>query len=427
MKMFHYRILPVLVLLLAGCTAPSTKAVTPLIDSPTVLASVRPVFTLTNTSTPSPAASTTPSPTSLPPVAEDIVSGDNHSCRLHSNGSVTCWGWNAFGQAGQPISGQSIAENTVPGLRGIIALSAGAYHTCALDWQGKVFCWGRNNDGQLGDGTATGSSTPVLVTGLEAHPIRQISAGSMHTCAIDQSGGLWCWGSNRDGKLSAATEMFYTSIPLRVEGIGASVTLVAAGSTHTCAMNSEREIWCWGDGTFGQIGLNPFGIRASPVLAATLTDDAVSLTAGWFHTCLLDADHGVRCWGKNQEGQLGNEAFISRADPVYPIKMNSNVSLISSGGQETCVVREDGKVFCWGENNYGQIGDSTRIDRIIPSEISVPETPVRIAVGGSHVCALARSGGIYCWGANDLGQLGTYEINPIPTPTPTVFASTRPS
>lgn len=410
-------------LLFTSCSGFQTKTLTPTdtIPAPTV---IKPSATVTHTPTSLPTS--TPSPTPLPPVPEQLALGDNHTCHLHSTGRVSCWGWNQFGQSGQPQEQTSIQESVVPTLEGITSITAGAYHTCAVNWLGQVYCWGRNNNGQLGDTTTYDSSIPVLVIGLDGQRIVQISAGSMHTCALDANGSVYCWGSNRDGKLASSLDQFMIPQATKVEGLPTLISSIAAGSSHTCVLDKESNLWCWGEGTFGQIGLNPFKNSAVPVKAFSFSTMVTSIQAGWFHTCLLTIDGLVSCWGKNQEGQLGNAALISRADPVTPVGMGKDIKVLSVGGQEACVIKQDNSVFCWGKNNYGQIGDVTTKDRLIPEEISLPEKVTQIYVGGSHACAMAETGTIYCWGANDLGQTGQYSINSLPTPTPTTEKTVKP-
>lgn len=409
-------------LFLSGCQAAASA--TPPESTRTAL----PPTAIPPTDTPVPSDTATAIPTHtgtpFPAVDEQLSAGDQHTCLLHADGAVTCWGWNQYGQTGQ-AAGEIASEGIVPGLNGITHVSAGAYHTCALDRSGTVWCWGRNNDGQLGNGSDQDSTTPVKVQGFAGRLIRAISAGSMHTCAVDFQGSVWCWGSNRLGKLGQPADVFNYSTPQQVTTLTTAVEMVSAGSSHTCAVDTQHQVWCWGEGTFGQVGLDPFASSASPTLVTTLEESVITLQAGWFHTCLLTESGRVECWGKNQDGQLGNAAQISSAKPVSPVKMDANVSLVASGGQMNCTVKTDQTTSCWGRNNYGQVGDQTSIDRLIPVPVKHPAPLKQIAIGGSHACALSETGQVVCWGANDLGQLGLYEINPIPTSTPTARVATR--
>jgi alpha-tubulin suppressor-like RCC1 family protein len=378
-----------------------------------------PTFTAvppTATATPTPQPTATP----YPPVKEQLGLGDNHTCRLHPDGDVSCWGWNQFGQAGQPISSISIEEMPVPGLHGIVTISAGAYHTCALDWNGQIWCWGRNNVSQLGDESQVNSAIPVQVHFPKSVKMVALSTGSVHSCAIEQSGQVYCWGSNRDGKLGTGTSESFSGVPEKVKGLPSPIQMISLGSGHTCALGAIQDIWCWGDGSFGQIGLNPFASSANPVKLATFTQGVVSLQAGWFHTCVLLTDGSVKCWGKNQEGELGNAALISRADPVSPVAMDKEVTLLAVGGQTSCVLAKEQQVFCWGRNHHGQVGDQTLINRLLPTIIKLSETPAVMYLGGSHACEISVSNKIVCWGADDLNQLGTYSLYPVEDPTQSV-------
>ncbi len=369
----------------------------------------------TNTVTPS----STNTPTSYPPVEEMLALGDNHTCRLHPDGLVSCWGWNKFGQSGQPEGGEIIHETVIPDFSGITSVTAGAYHTCALNQKGQVFCWGRNNVGQLGNGSHTDSSTPEPVAGLEGEHIRMVQSGSMHTCAVGTDGAVYCWGSNREGKLGNGTDQFESNRAVPVTGLDLPVRWLAAGSNHTCAVDDNNGLWCWGDGSYGQIGLKPFAGSTTPIRLDALPGEVVDLQAGWFHTCLLDSTGRVTCWGKNEDGQLGNAALISRADRVSPVGLVKDVRLLAVGGQTSCAVTTNDRILCWGKNSYGQIGDQRTKDRLIPTETFLGEGVQAIYVGGSHSCVIGISGQLYCWGANDLNQTGSYNILEVPTAIPT--------
>ena len=226
-----------------------------------------PTVTRTATTLPPTATSTPtllPTSTPYPEVQQQLALGDNHSCLLHPSGEVSCWGWNQFGQAGQSIENISVDENIIPELHGIVSVSAGAYHTCALDWDGRIWCWGRNNVGQLGDNTHQDSSIPTLVRPQKSTRFIALSAGSLHNCAIEQSGNLYCWGSNRDGKLGYNSTQPFSLFPIEVNALHTKARLVSAGSSHTCIVDTDENLWCWGDGSFGQIGLTPFGSSYYP-------------------------------------------------------------------------------------------------------------------------------------------------------------------
>jgi alpha-tubulin suppressor-like RCC1 family protein len=382
-----------------------------------------PAPTLQPVETASPAATVTSSPTSTttptlrptltstpyPPVSPQIAAGDYHTCYLSASGRVTCWGWNHFGQIGVDVGQDQILPGQWVNLQGIVQISAGAYHTCAVDTNHQVFCWGRNNMGQLGTGDTDDRSVPVKVAGLENISIDSVTAGSVHTCAFEKGGRAWCWGSNRDGKLGSGETAPYSAAPEAVDLPVDRVVSMSAGATFTCAASETGQTWCWGDGFFGETGNPLLKSSALPEEISQPIPGISQLPSGWFHTCALTDDGGISCWGKNLEGELGNSSTVSSADPVYVagITGKKDVRLIAAGGRSTCAVTADNQVYCWGKNNYGQLGDGTTTDSLLPVKVpSVESKIVDLIVGASHACYLTENGQLWCWGANDHLQAG---------------------
>jgi alpha-tubulin suppressor-like RCC1 family protein len=241
---------------------------------------------------------------------------------------VKCWGSNGYGQLGSSgpmmTCGGFACSSTpvdVSGLMsGVAAISAGGDHTCALTTAGGVKCWGDNNYGQLGNGTTIESSTPVNVSGL-ASGVVEISAGGGHTCAVLVDGSLECWGSNESGGLGIGTSTGpekcalpvppYTtgcsSSPEDVLGLSSGVAAVSAGGGHTCALVSGGSLMCWGANYFGELGTGTTTAGSStPIDVSGLTSGIAAVSAGGSHTCALTQGGGVKCWGLNSYGQMGN-------------------------------------------------------------------------------------------------------------------------
>ncbi len=343
-----------------------------------------------------------------------LAAGGSHTCALTTGGGVKCWGDNRYGQLGNGTTIQRGTPVNVVGLAsGVAAIAAGEYHTCALTTGGDVKCWGYNGDGQLGDGTTTQRSTPVDVAGL-ASGVAALAAGGYHTCALTTAGRVKCWGYNGDGQLGDGTT-YNHSTPVDVAGLMSGVVALAAGGSHTCALTTDGGVKCWGSNGDGQLGDGTTTQRSTPVEVAELASGVAALAAGGWHTCALTTDDGVKCWGANRDGQLGDGTTTQRSTPVDVMGLASGVAAIAAGGYHTCALTTDGGVKCWGSNGSGQLGDGTTYNHSTPVDVAgLASGAVALAAGGSHTCALVLTegsglttgGGVKCWGLNWAGQLG---------------------
>jgi alpha-tubulin suppressor-like RCC1 family protein len=335
-----------------------------------------------------------------------IAAGAWHTCALTVGGGVKCWGYNYYGQLGDGTTTDGHTPVDVSGLTSdVAAIAAGTSHTCALTSGGGVKCWGHNGSGQLGDGTWTQRTTPVDVSGPTSGVVA-IAAGDSHTCALTAGGGVKCWGANWAGQLGDGTTT-WRNTPVEVSGLSSGVAAIAAGAWHTCALTAGGGVQCWGYNSNGQLGNRKFGYRAIPVDVSGLANGAVRIAAGDSHTCALTAGGGVKCWGYNYYGQLGDGTTTWRNTPVEVSGLTSGVTAIATGGYHTCALTVGGGVKCWGYNYSGQLGDGTTTQRTAPVDVSGLSSGVAaIAAGGWHTCALTAGGGVKCWGYNYYGQLG---------------------
>ncbi|MBM4396336.1 MAG: fibronectin type III domain-containing protein, partial [Deltaproteobacteria bacterium] len=417
-----------------------------------------------------------------------VAQGGNHSCSLLADGTVQCWGRNHYGQLGNGGTADSPSPVVVSGLTNVTAITAGMYHTCALVADGSVRCWGYNALGQLGDGSNAQRNTPVWV-GISA--VRAIDAGANHTCAILSSGSGKCWGSNAYGQLGDNNEPtdsnvpvsvytpFWPPVPLLATDISAGdfhtciarsdgwakcwgrnnhgqlgngtttdsdipVTVkasassyfdgalkVGAGRYHSCAATSTGKAWCWGYNNYGQLGghtgnaSEPYPVTVKVRNILGWYDDIayiLDVTLGQNHSCLRRGTGSVYCFGRNSQGQIGNDTTTDYDYAVHVLTLSSVGSRsLSAGDSGNCVARSDGTAWCWGDNQYGQAGDGTSAnDRLVPVQvrgISGYANALAIATGSDHTCGLLPDGSVQCWGANGNGQLGnggtTASIYPI--------------
>jgi alpha-tubulin suppressor-like RCC1 family protein len=307
------------------------------------------------------------------------------------------------------------APTVTASLSGIRAVATGPSHTCALTTGGGVFCWGFNDDGQLGDGTAyTDRLTPVSVSGLRSGVIA-IVVGRAHSCAVTSRGGVKCWGENRSGQLGVGTQR-HRIVPTDVQGLTSGVTGGDAGDSHTCALLTNGTVRCWGQNQNGQLGSGTASSdnRLTPVPVRGLSG-ASAIAAGMWHTCaVLRSGGGVRCWGWNDYGQLGDGTTASRATSVATSGL-SGASAIVAGESHSCALLTSGVVRCWGSNGSGQLGDGTDAsNRLTPVAVRGLTGISAIAAGQSYTCAIVRSSGAArCWGVNTSGQLGNGQADGI--------------
>jgi alpha-tubulin suppressor-like RCC1 family protein len=299
--------------------------------------------------------------------------GTAHTCAQTSAG-LQCWGRNAEGQLGLDRSDPFISTPTIVTGATARSLGLGREHSCIVDASGAR-CWGGNTRGQVGDGSTTPRPRPVAVEGLVAAPV-QVAARGSHTCALLETGQVQCWGDNSFGQLgTGASSSAPAPTPRLVVAIDDAVE-VAAGSTHTCARRRSGEVWCWGSNAFGQVGDGTVrNERPQPTRAGSLTD-ATQLTAGVDHSCALDAAGAVWCWGNNTDGQLGIDntvpgGVIEMPTPTRVASLDP-ADRIGAGDAHTCVRLAGGGYRCWGFNESGQLGDGTMSATFTPVAVEWP-------------------------------------------------------
>jgi alpha-tubulin suppressor-like RCC1 family protein len=270
--------------------------------------------------------------------------------------------------------------------------------------------------------------------------VQQLTAGYGHTCAVFSDGSVKCWGRNSDGQLGledtfsrgdGPQEMGAALTPIEL-GAGWRVIQVAAGGAHTCALRDTGEVKCWGQGTYGQLGLGGTESKGDDDGEMGEQLSTVDLGVGWrviqiaaggAHTCALRDTGEVKCWGSNAYGELGQGSTENQGDnyaevaKLLPVELGEPALAVSAGMNYTCAVLESGEVKCWGRNGSGELGLGDTLNRgdgpnemgtALPA-VDLGEVALTVAAGPGttrHTCALLASGAVKCWGANDFGQLG---------------------
>ncbi|MDG1540350.1 MAG: S8 family serine peptidase [Candidatus Thalassarchaeaceae archaeon] len=343
------------------------------------------------------------------PVLLQMSSGASHSCAILDDGSVSCWGDNTNGQLGDGSRSPSLEpeKSSMPLGRRAVEISAGSYHTCSVFDDGSVRCWGSNEFGQLGDGTTIERTSPVPVELGQGMSALGISSGESHTCVILSDHSVKCWGQNSNGQLGDGTSIDSSS-PIPTEMGGKDALSISTGSYHTCAIMSDRTVRCWGDNWNGQIGDGTNTDRATPVeISIPSNSSAVSLDAGAMHTCLGVNDGSMFCWGYNAYGQLGNGGNSNSNSPIaVPLSTNQLLTSVEVGLFHSCALFDSGEIACWGDNSNGQLGDGSQVGSTVPEIVSLNENATSVSVGLRHSCVILEDASLLCWGANEAGQIG---------------------
>ncbi len=344
-------------------------------------------------------------------------------------------------------------EDYADSLPRVMQLALGNGHTCALLSSGKVKCWGNNDDGQLGlgdtnsrGGSPTDMSDALPAVDISSTPVKKIALGLVNTCAILQTGALKCWGNNTNGQLGIGSTVskgnssgqMGDNLPLVNLGANVKVKDVAIGFDHICALLEDSRVKCWGDNADGQLGLenlNSRGAQASemgdalPALNFGTGLSAVMITAGDRFSCALLNNGKIKCWGDNEYGQLGSGDVSSRGgtpnsmgDQLPFVNLGSNVKSIElrGGRQHLCARLENNQIKCWGRNDLGQLGqgdtssrgsaENQMGDNLKPVDLGSHEVQ-SYSVGRHHNCVYTKKGEVICWGYNDRGQLGIGDTN----------------
>jgi|GEM_PF-2595302 len=411
--------------------------------------------------------------------AKQIAAGENHACALLKNGRAVCWGDNSFGQSGNPATTGGVKtvlenERTQKPFQAIHGIYAGANSTCivakddfspycfgerygstrqfnwvpekidlagsigtlgnvkeiglgrgfgcALSKSSQVYCWGRNDLNQLGALVSLPGmtkATPVQVTYPAEAPISRvdaISVGENQACALHRDEKtVYCWGDNRYGQLGNTS---IRGLPEQVALGSNNLTLkgvnqLSVGSDRTCIISSRDEVFCWGNGAHGVLGsekvLSPYPVRVLDPNGDMLSS-AVSIAVGYDHACIVDTSKKMYCFGLNEYGQLGSK-FVAGPVILNNLQPVSRVTAIDTYGLRTCMVYgKDQSVACFGDKEIDNINQKNEFNSFVPEEIKKGLQPyhgaIGVSVGKNHLCVITSGQQVECLGDGSKGQLG---------------------
>jgi alpha-tubulin suppressor-like RCC1 family protein len=271
---------------------------------------------------------------------------------------------------------------------------------------GAVKCWGNNTYGGLGDGTTKNSASPVTVRGLSGK-IAAIAVGGSHACALTVDGSMQCWGKNVSGQLGGGFTANSNPVPVQVKNINDPIRAIALGNDYTCVLTGSGGVKCWGWNYSGQLGNGTNTDSIMPVDVIGLSSGVAAISARASTTCALMDGGAVKCWGWNATGQLGDGTSTDSNVPVNVKGLTSGMESISVGFDHACALTDKGGAKCWGDNLYGQLGNGTTSQSEPPVDVSEPASDfLDISAGDAVTCARTKAGGVKCWGLDTYGFLG---------------------
>jgi alpha-tubulin suppressor-like RCC1 family protein len=341
----------------------------------------------------------------------------SHTCGLDEDGRGFCWGYGGLGRLGTGVTRSFFDPAPITGGHAFHVVSAGGDHSCGLDTGGKAWCWGDNARAQVGapPEVVRGGFTPAR---FNPHPAEvqggftfaTLDAGGAHSCALDAEGRAYCWGANGAGQLGRGFTSDSTSVPAPVAG-SLRFVLLRAGSGHTCGLEDDGELWCWGSNSAGQLGHYCGPERCGTSGQPAVTHSPVPLKvgtaltfatfdAGSLHTCGVTPAGKAWCWGNAADNILAADPGTYSTGTPQPTYHEQTFAQIELGSQEVCAIRADGALFCWGKDEAPGADPYLRIRQ-------EPGLWKLVTVDHNHRCAAAASDGAgYCWGREQYGEMG---------------------
>jgi alpha-tubulin suppressor-like RCC1 family protein len=304
----------------------------------------------------------------------------------------------------------------------------GEHANYAVKSDGTLWAWGGNFVGQLGNGTYTNTTTPVQVSGLIS--VTELGGRGYHNLAVKSDGTVWAWGWNNHGQIGHATSTSpcpygligtCSNVPVQVVGITNPLT-ITGGGFFSLALMPDHTLEAWGDDRWGQLGIGSYTDQPSPVHVSDILSNVVNVSAGWFHAVALTSNGKVWTWGDNLAGEIGN-GITSTTGVSVPIQVPglNSVLAVSAGDGFTAILKTDGTVWTWGGNGFGQLGDGTYTDRSSPVQVKNLSDVILLAARDYHVLVVKSDGTVWAWGSGGNGELGDGVFADSPVPVQVLF------
>lgn len=323
---------------------------------------------------------------------KSIASGLFHSMAVQDDGTLWAWGSNGSGQLG--TGDNEIKKSPVIVATGFEKISAGYQFSVGIKSDGTLWTWGENDAGQIGDGTYQNKNSPVNI----GDGFIEVSAGHNHVLAIKTDGTLWAWGNNEFGQLGDGSTENKNEPVL----IGSGFSKIAAGLDHSLAIKNDGTLWAWGRNNAGQLGDGTSGIAGQKLFPIQVGENFKEISGGYYHTLAIGTNNKLWAWGGNYDGQLGNND--TGGFYTTPVEIGDNFSLVSTFSFHSLSIDSDGNLWSWGKNGTGQLGDNTTSDKNAP--IQIGSNFILVNAGFHHTLSLKNDGTIWGWGYNDDYQLG---------------------
>lgn len=338
--------------------------------------------------------------------SQQLFCGESHSFMICDNGELRAFGNNGWGQLGTGDFNHQSIPVIVDGIPPVIQVAGGGFHSLAITENGQIYVWGANDYGQAGTGEVNQYYlNPVLVNDIDN--VIQVGAGKYISVALKADGTVWTWGRNDSGTLGNGN-YDNSNVPVQVLGLS-DVIQIGVGSWHVFALTADGSVYAWGQNNFAVLGLGSDFPPTYNTPQSVNIEDVVKIDAGYNHSIALKEDGTVWVWGNDSFGQLGQGAAGFANAPII-VPALENIVDIESGNSHMQALDNQGNVFTWGYNDYGQVGNGNLNDSNTPSIPIGLENVTTISCGDFHSLCINSNGDLIGYGRNDAGQLGTGNI-----------------